>query len=256
MKKVNKKTDKALSELVSRQDYLVVQANDLSKAFGKLSLSEHKLLDFTTSFVTKDSTAEEVYTCNILDVIHHFGWPSNGTYYKRVANLFKSLKEKDNLYLYVKDELGEGIVMASLFNWIDLRNSGLIRFKFSELATPYLIDLRANYYSFKLSQLAQIKSKYSLVMLKLWEANRMGNNSYAVISGSLDEWETWFLGSDRHWPAGRFMRDCLNVAIDEIGEKIGASFVIDKQVRGRKVEGYEITINSKNNSQYLNDPQK
>lgn len=245
MTKINKKTDKALSELVSRQDYLVVQANDLSKAFGKLTLSEHRLLDFATSFVTRESTSDEIYTCNILDVIHHFGWPSNGTYYNRVATLFKSLKEKDNLYIYVKDELGEGIVMASLFNWIDLRNSGMIRFKFSELATPYLVDLRSNYYSFKLSQLAQIKSKYSLVMLKLWEANRLGNNTYATITGSLSEWETWFLGNDRRWPAGRFMRDCLNVAIKEISEKMGAFFVIDKQVHGRKVEGYEITIHSK-----------
>ncbi|MGA3506791.1 replication initiation protein, partial [Lactiplantibacillus plantarum] len=41
--KISKKADFALSKLLNRQDYLVVQGNDLAKAFGNLSAFEHKV---------------------------------------------------------------------------------------------------------------------------------------------------------------------------------------------------------------------
>lgn len=49
----NKKLDSAFESLVSRQEYVVFQANDLAKAFGNLTTKQHRLLDFATSYVTK-----------------------------------------------------------------------------------------------------------------------------------------------------------------------------------------------------------
>ena len=241
------KTDQALSSLIKRQDYLVVQANDLAKAFGYLSLTEHKLLDFATSFVTKDSKAEDTYECKILDVIHYFGWPANGTYYKRVAEIFRRLSHKDNLSLYVQDEDGESIILAHLFSHIKISKSGKIKFQFSQDATPYLIQLKENFYSFKLSQLSFIKSKYTLDMMKLWEANRnkKKNKHTSIISGTLREWETWFLGKDTHWTPARFKEKVLNIARDEIKRKLGAEVDIQKNTRGRKILGYKIMIYDK-----------
>ena len=48
------KSENAFEGLMSRQDYLVVQANDLAKAFGNLKAFEHKLLDYCFSYVTKE----------------------------------------------------------------------------------------------------------------------------------------------------------------------------------------------------------
>ena len=39
----NRKSSKIYEELASRQNYLVVQANDLAKAFGNLKAFEHKV---------------------------------------------------------------------------------------------------------------------------------------------------------------------------------------------------------------------
>ena len=52
----NRKSSKIYEELASRQNYLVVQANDLAKAFGNLKAFEHKVLDYCFSSVTKDSS--------------------------------------------------------------------------------------------------------------------------------------------------------------------------------------------------------
>ncbi len=50
---INSKANKAMDNLLSRQDYLVVQGNDLAKAFGNLASFQHKVLDYCFSFVTQ-----------------------------------------------------------------------------------------------------------------------------------------------------------------------------------------------------------
>lgn len=236
------KTDLKVKSLLDRQDYLVVQANDLSKAFGRLTLNEHRLLDYATSFVTKDSTASDVYECDILDIIHHFGWNKSGAYYKRVADTFKSLHEKDSIYLYVNDKYGSGVAMVHLFDYINVHQSGKISFRFSLSVTPYLVALRKNYYSFKLSELARVRSKHTLIMLKLWEAHRIGNSTVTTIKGTLAEWQMWFLGQGRQMSAGDFRRDVLNVALKEIDQKLNVDVLVDKQTAGRRTAGFNITF--------------
>ena len=55
------KAENAFEGLLSRQDYLVVQANDLAKAFGNLKAFEHRLLDYCFSYVTKESNVTNTF---------------------------------------------------------------------------------------------------------------------------------------------------------------------------------------------------
>ena len=240
---MDKKIDKALQNLKSRQNYLVVQSNDLAQAFGNLSATEHKMLDYATSFITKNSTVNDQYTCDIKDILRHFGWNASGKNYERVVQTFHSLNKKDNLAIQVSDEKGEqGISFTHLFDGITIWKSGKIDFNFSFAVAPYLIDLRSNYYSFTLSELAQIKSKYTLILMKLWQARRMGDNAVTTISGSLEDWEFWFLGNDRWFTSGRFKRDILNTARDEIETKLNVSSDMNTVIKNKKTIGYEMTI--------------
>ena len=88
-----------LKDLLKRQDYLIVQANDLAKAFGNLSAFQHKILDYCFSFVTKDSDPGEEYVLKIKDVLSHLGLNKSGKNYTNVAMAFKALNEKTALYL-------------------------------------------------------------------------------------------------------------------------------------------------------------
>ncbi|WP_143447360.1 RepB family plasmid replication initiator protein, partial [Limosilactobacillus reuteri] len=38
----------------------------------------------------------------------------------------------------------------------------------------YVFQLKKNFYSFKLGELARVRSKYTLTLMKLWNANSMG----------------------------------------------------------------------------------
>ncbi|KGO32552.1 hypothetical protein Q757_00390 [Oenococcus alcoholitolerans] len=238
-----KKAELAIQKLLSRQDYLIVQANDLARAFGNLSSFEHKILDYCFSFVTEGSKTDDAFKANCLDIIRHMGLVKSGTNYERIIKAFRALNEKTALYFEVNRNGKRGILMTQLFDHIEFLENGQVEFSFSRTAAPYVFALRKNYYSFKLSQLAVIKSKYSLILLKLWEANRQGKNKYTEISGSLEEWQEWFLGKERRWPSGRFKRDALELAIKEIETKSNAECTLTTVKNGRSVVGYQLQIN-------------
>lgn len=239
----NTKASKAYEELASRQNYLVVQANDLAKAFGNLKAFEHKVLDFCFSSVQKDSLPGEVFRVHSLDIMKHFGLTKNGQNYKRIAQAFSTLNE--NTALYIPETLPDGrksIVMTQLFSRIRFVEDGMVEFKFSEDASPFVFELRKNYYSFQLAELARVKSKYAIILLKLWEAHRFSNQPITVIQGSLKDWQDWFLGADKNWSAGLFKRNALLVACEELESKMQVSINLTTIKNGRSVVGYEMQI--------------
>lgn len=239
----NKKAELAISELLSRQDFLVVQGNDLAKAFGGLKAFEQKVLDYCFSFVTADSKINDEYEVSALDIIKHFDLNTSGENYRRIAEAFKRLNENTALYLPIIREDGTaGIRMTQLFSMIDFYKDGGVKFRFSEYAAPLVFDLKEHFYSFKLGQLSKIKGKYALIMLKLWESNRRGKEKYTTINGTLEEWESWFLEKNKRIPAGQFYNKIIVRGTEELEQKLPVEFFITTLKRGRKVEGYEIMI--------------
>ena len=59
--------------------------------------------------------------------------------------------------------------MTQLFRRIKFLANGEVEFVFSEDAAPYVFALRSQFFSFKLAELAQIKSKYAIILMKLWK---------------------------------------------------------------------------------------
>ncbi|WP_426071547.1 replication initiation protein [Enterococcus faecium] len=55
--------------------------------------------------------------------------------------------------------------------------------------------------------------------------------------------QSWFLGKDKRLPAGQFFQKVITRAIEELSDKMSVSFFVTTLKRGRKVVGYEITIN-------------
>lgn len=236
------KTEHAFDNLLSRQDYLIVQANDLAKSFGNLKAFEHKLLDYCFSYVTKESTATDTFKVSSKEVLKHFGLNASGFNYERIARGFKALNENTALYFAIERDGKKGIRMGQLFSMIEFLEDGEVRFKFSELAAPYVFALKSQYYSFKLAELARIKSKYALILMKLWEACRYHDQKVTTIQGTVEEWQDWFLGSEKRWEPARFRQKVLEVGGGELEEKLGVDIFLNTFKSGRKVIGYEMQI--------------
>lgn len=236
------KIETAFDNLMSRQDYLIVQANDLAKAFGNLKAFEHKLLDYCFSYVTKESTVTDTFTVSSKEVLKHFGLTTSGTNYERIARGFKALNENTALYFAIEKEGKRGIRMGQLFSMIEFMEDGEVSFRFSEFAAPYVFALRSQYYSFNLAEISRIKSKYALILMKLWEARRYNNQRVTTIQGSIDEWQDWFLGEGRRMTPGIFKRNVLIVGALELEAKLGIDIFLNTLKNGRKVVGYEMEI--------------
>lgn len=256
----SKKVNMALNNLLSRETYLVTQANDLARAFGNLTALQHKVLDFCFSYVQVNDDKRKIYRSNLLDIIHHLGLNASGKSYIQVANALRSLNLKTAMYLKIMDNGVSGILMTHLFDYIKVLENGQFTFRFSEDIVPYVFQLKKNFYSFKLAELSVVKSKHTLVLMKLWNSNGYGtwnpaNNQFpnATIEGSLEDWEAWFLGSDEHgqpkkWTAARFRQQVLTKAINELNclypEILYQLHVLKT---GRKVVGYRLDIHSISN---------
>ncbi|TMR76806.1 RepB family plasmid replication initiator protein, partial [Streptococcus pseudopneumoniae] len=172
----------------------------------------------------------------------HFGLNASGKNYERVARGFKALNENTALYLPIVENGVKGILMTQLFRKIKFLANGEVEFIFSEDAAPYVFALRSQFFSFKLAELAQIKSKYAIILMKLWEANRFKNQRVTTIQGDLDDWQDWFLGEERRMPPAIFARNCLKVGAEELEKKLGVDVYLNVVKNGRKVIGYEMQI--------------
>lgn len=247
---LKKNIDDSVQKLISRQNYLVTQANDLARSFGNLSAFEHKILDFCFSYVQKDDPVDKVYSVQTKDIIKHFGLNQSGRSYERIVKAFNALKQKTAIYMVGKlsDGRTRAILSTSLFDYVAFGENGVNEFHFSSQVAPYVFQLKKHYYSFKLSELGKVRSKYSLALLKLWNAHSSGKLNGATIEGNVEEWEGWLLGSDKDGkikkvPAGVFKRDMLNHALKEL-EKLYPKvlFSLETHKDGTKVTGYALTI--------------
>ena len=129
---MRKSSKSNLDGLLSRHDYLVVQSNDLAKAFGNLKAFEHKLLDYCVSFVSQDSGAKQVFETTSNDVLRYFDLVDSGQNYQRIVKSFKTLNENTALYFgRVREDGKKSIVMGHLFDYVEVRDDGLIKFRFS-----------------------------------------------------------------------------------------------------------------------------
>lgn len=252
----NHKMEHALGDLTARVGYTITQGNDLARSFGNLTTFQHKLLDYCFSAVKPDDKSDAQYTLQSREIIKALGMRASGASYKRIVQGFRGLNEGTALYLKVQRENGDwGIRMTSLFGYIDTYQSGRIEFSFNNYVAPYVFELKKNFYSFHLSELAKVRSKYTLTLMKLWNAIGYGNWKPekgqlpdAVIEGSLEDFESWFIGTDengkpKNWPAGRFRQHVLDVALKEIGRlypSVNTDLTIHTQ--SKKVTGYTITI--------------
>lgn len=240
----NKKANVAINELLTRQNYLVVQGNDLARAFGGLKAFEHRVLDYCFSCVTKEDDVRREYEVDTVDILNHLGLNKSGKNYLAVANAFKALNEQTALYLPIERDGKQGIRMTQLFSYIDLNVEGKAFFRFGEIAAPLVFQLKRDYYSFHLHELSAIKSKYTLILMKLWQSRRMNQEETVEIKGTLEDWQIWFLGEEK-WSAGRFKQKVLDIATKELCEKQNCSITIESLKRKRKVEGYQLIIHQK-----------
>ncbi len=103
----------------------------------------------------------------------------------------------------------KSIIIDSVISKIELVEDGRIEFQFSDLAQHHIyFEYNKNFYTLKLKKrtLLMIKSKYTMIMLKLIEAKRFGNRNTINIEGTVKNLKN---GSRKekakNWTTARFL---------------------------------------------------
>lgn len=251
-----------LHDIVDRNNYLIVKSNDLAGAFAALGLLEHKILNYALTDITPKTKKNDVHTVNMRDVCHNLNMRISGSNYELVGKAFHRLFKKTPLYVTgTKADGTEFVRMFHLFSFVEIQGNGLINFKFSDEAIPYIFDLKKRFYCFHLSDLSQVKSKHAMRLMELWakfgktsyseeenEEKKYSLPNYALIQGTVEEFQAWFLGyDDEEKPKTMLTKDfnkyILDVAIKEVGKMYpNFNFELEKVKAGRKIIGYRINI--------------
>lgn len=243
MDKDEKKKNELVMSEVMRGRYLVTQKNNLAKSFGKLNVFEHKLLDYCISFIRNKDDSTTRYETTTKHVLEYFQLELSGKNYIRTANAFRKLLEGTTLSIprFEKGKL-MGIELVNLFEKVYFGVNGTVEFTFSSDLKADLFALKKDFYAFRLEELSKIKSKYALILLKLWGAKRYKNQYETILIGSVKEWQSWLLGDDRTLEPAIFKRDCLQKAVNELNKQEDMKVTATVLKNGRKVTGYEVVV--------------
>lgn len=225
----------------------VYQANDLAGALGKLTVLEQKLFDFCTSFIQDQDTGQEVHSVSLTQMIHALDLKDSGTNDKRVATAYLRLIKQ---VFFKWNEATESFKPFSIFNFEHTEyfpKKRIAKFSFSKAIRPYLYFLKHRYYAYPLLITKKMKSKYSIIMVRLMAAADNGQQTIKLY-GSLDQWEAWMGLKDEHgnnkYTASKFTQRVLKVFLAELRKEFSHyTFIVKKKTNSKhRIVGYFLII--------------
>lgn len=256
-----------------REDFSTYQGNILAQCYGNLNERELDLLDYCLTFIKKSDTYEEntVYQTSMNEMFGAMGLDNSGATYKEFAKIIKNMREKTNILIPFEQNLNGKIVKGynyvSLFqNFMfynsdgDSRSKNGFAFSFNKSLAPYLYGLKdGSFFVLEYRQLKKVSSKYERKLLGLWKSHQYGNNKKTVVSGSLQEWRVWLLGSNiaddenevKKWPAGKVKSNAIMRGIEKLEKSHYVTVTVEPQKKGRTVVGFMLTFIEQNSKEIM-----
>lgn len=221
---------------IMNQKYIVTQSNKLIEArhVKPLSAREQKIVLTMVSMIQPDDEDFKVYRISIQEFSEMLGLRGHAKY-EEIKDVALRLQEKT---IFIPDE--KGFITT---NWVAsqryIRGEGLIELSFSPYLKPYLLQLKNQFTSYKLSNILSLGSGYSIrlyELMKKWQ--------------HLGRWECPLedlkskMGAvaKSHSAYGNFKGKALLPAIEEVNEKTDLLVSFEEIKKGRKVDRIEFTI--------------
>lgn len=220
------------------EDHLVTQKNDLVEAhhIDPLSVSEQKVVLTMISMIEPADDDLKTYLLNVRDFAEMVGLKGESTY-SEIKKISKTLVSKViEIPIGKKDWL-----VATWASSVRYRsNEGTVEFSFDPKLKPYLLQLKNQFTSYKLSNILNLKSTYSIRMyelMKKWQHLGRWECSVDDLRGILG---AKYIKSYSVY--GNFKNRVLSPAIVELNEKTDVQIGFNEIKKGRSVERIEFTI--------------
>ena len=217
--------------------YLVTQSNDLIEARhnNPLTAREQKIVLTMVSMIEPSDSDFKHYRISIREFTEMLGLEGS-TKYTEIKKIAKQLMSKT-----IEIPLGDGDWL--LANWVSsakyLKGAGVIDLSFSPDLKPYMLQLKNQFTSYRLSNVLSLNSTYSIrlyELMKKWQHLGRWECSIAELKGKLGVEE----GQYKQY--GHFKSRVLKTSVDEVNDKTDLHIIYKEIKKGRGVNKIEFTI--------------
>ena len=256
-KQENQKQVLTLNELSKRK---VVEHNSLITSIAKMDKTPLKMFELAVSCInTEEPPKDNTVYLSKRDLFAFFNVSDNDKHSR-----FKEAVEKmqKTAYFQIKEVKEKGYEMTSIVpiptvKWNSYNDEVLIRF--NQDIMPYLIDLKNNFTQHALSDMAELNSKYSIILYRWLSMNYNQYEHYSVKGGRRAEQVESYSNPSISIKELRIMTDTVNEyrqiydfekrvlknAVEEITAHTSFNVTYEKVKKGRSIDSVIFHIDKK-----------
>ena len=268
-KQENQKQVLTLNELSKRK---VVEHNSLITSIAKMDKTPLKMFELAVSCInTEEPPKDNTVYLSKTDLFAFFKVSDNDKHSR-----FKQAVEKmqKQAFFQIKEEQGKGFKFKSIVpipyvEWTDYNDE--VKIEFHREIMPYLINLKKNFTQHALSDIAELNSKYSIILYRWLSMQYNQYEHYSVKGGrraeqveayrnpsiSIKELRIMTDTVNSYKQFTRFNNDVLKTPLDEINAHTSFNVTYDKIKKGRSIDSIVFHIEKKrmadDNSYKLDD---
>ena len=256
-KQNNQKQVLTLNDLEKRK---VVEHNSLITSIAKMDKTPLKMFELAVSCInTEEPPKDNTVYLSKTDLFAFFKVSDNDKHSR-----FKQAVEKmqKQAFFQIKEEAGKGFKFKSIVpipyvEWTDYNDE--VKIEFHREIMPYLINLKKNFTQHALSDIAELNSKYSIILYRWLSMNYNQYEHYSNKGGRRVEQVEAYRNPTISMEELRIMTDTVNEykdfrnfekrilknSIEEITEHTSFNVTYDKIKKGRSIDSIVFHITKK-----------
>ncbi|EAD2056349.1 RepB family plasmid replication initiator protein [Listeria monocytogenes] len=253
----NQKQVQMLNELSKRK---VVEHNSLITSIAKMDKTPLKMFELAVSCINTEEPPKDHTVYLSKEELFAFFKVSDNDKHSRFKEAVENMQKQAFFKIKEKKEHGfefENIVPIPYVKWTDYHDEVTIRF--SPEIMPYLINLKKNFTQHALSDLAELNSKYSIILYRWLSMNYNQYEHYSVKGGRREEQVEAYRNPSISIRELREMTDTINdykrfthfetrvlkEPLEEINEHTSFNVSYDKIKKGRSIDSIVFHITKK-----------
>jgi plasmid replication initiation protein len=221
---------------IVEKDYIVTKSNRLITCNYDLSVLEQKIILTLASMVQPQDTEFKEYEFKIKDFINLLGLKGQSKY-TELPKITRELKKK----VFDINE-GTDTIQVSWLGGVRYKHKeGILILQLEKNLKPYMLELNTLYTSYKLQNILDLKSKYSIRLYEILKSNLFKGQ----ITIELEELKNMTGAKEKAYSIYNNVKSkVLMQAQKELSNKTDISFEFEELKTGRKVTALRFYIHS------------
>ena len=256
-KQENQKQVLTLNELSKRK---VVEHNSLITSIAKMDKTPLKMFELAVSCInTEEPPKDNIIYLSKRDLFAFFKVSDNDKHSRFKEAIEKMQKQA---FFQIKEEAGKGFKFKSIVpipyvEWTDYHDE--VKIEFHREILPYLINLKKNFTQHALSDIAELNSKYSIILYRWLSMNYNQYEHYSTKGGRRAEQVESYRNPSISIKELRIMTDTVNdyerfqsletwilkKPLEEINDHTSFTVTYDKVKKGRSIDSIVFHITKK-----------